>query len=315
MVLAIILLIVGFVILVKGADFLLDGATSLAKKMQISEIAIGLTVVAFGTSSPELVVNVLSSLDGHHDMCFGNVIGSNIFNILLVLGISGLVFPITVKKNTVKKEIPFLLLGTIFVFGLANNFGFAGTGLSRIDGILLLLSLIVFFVYVIGISKAPSTEEYNIIIYSNLKTIIYIALGILGLFLGGEMVVNNAIKIAKLLDVSEKLIALTVVALGTSLPELVTSVIAVSRKRYDLAIGNVIGSNLFNMFMVIGLTAVINPLRFDYALNIDMYFLIIVTLIFLITMFTGSKRKLDRFEALLFVVMYILYLIFIINRK
>ena len=315
MVLAIILLIVGFVILVKGADFLLDGATSLAKKMQISEIAIGLTVVAFGTSSPELVVNVLSSLDGHHDMCFGNVIGSNIFNILLVLGISGLVFPITVKKNTVKKEIPFLLLVTIFVFGLANNFGFAGTGLSRIDGILLLLSLIVFFVYVIGISKAPSTEEYNIIIYSNLKTIIYIALGILGLFLGGEMVVNNAIKIAKLLDVSEKLIALTVVALGTSLPELVTSVIAVSRKRYDLAIGNVIGSNLFNMFMVIGLTAVINPLQFDYALNIDMYFLIIVTLIFLITMFTGSKRKLDRFEALLFVVMYILYLIFIINRK
>lgn len=315
MTLAIILLIVGFIILVKGADFLLDGATSLAKKMAISEIAIGLTVVAFGTSSPELVVNVLSSLKGHHEMCFGNVIGSNIFNILVVLGISGLAFPISVKKNTVKKEIPFLLLGTIFVFALSNNFCFNGTGLSRIDGVLLLISLIIFFVYVIGISKAPASEEYNIIIYNNKKTIMYIVLGIMGLFIGGEMVVKNAVKIATLLNVSKKLIALTVVALGTSLPELVTSVIAVSRKRYDLAIGNVIGSNLFNMFMVIGLTAVINPLSFDYSFNIDLYFLIIVTLIFFIMMFTGRKRKLDRFEAFLFVVMYILYLIYIINRK
>ena len=315
MVIAIILLIIGFVILVKGADFLLDGATSLAKKMSISEIAIGLTVVAFGTSSPELVVNVLSSINGHHEMCFGNVIGSNIFNILVVLGISGLVFPISVKKNTVRKEIPFLLMGTILVFGLANNFGFGGSGLSRVDGFILLISLVVFFVYVIGISKAPASEEYNIVIYTNKKTTIFIILGILGLFIGGEMVVKNAVKIATLMKVSEKLIALTVVALGTSLPELVTSVIAVSRKRYDLAIGNVIGSNLFNMFMVIGLTSIISPLTFNYSLNIDLYFLIIITLIFLITMFTGRKRKLDRFEALLFVVMYILYLIFIINRK
>lgn len=315
MIIAIILLIAGFIILVKGADFLLDGATSLAKKMSISEIAIGLTVVAFGTSSPELVVNILSSLKGHHEMCFGNVIGSNIFNILVVLGISGLVFPISVQKNTVRKEIPFLLLGTIFVFALSNNFGFAGSGLSRIDGFLLLMSLVVFFVYVIGISKAPATEEYNIVIYNNTKTAIFIILGVLGLFLGGEMVVKNAVKIATMLKVSEKLIALTVVALGTSLPELVTSVIAVSRKRYDLAIGNVIGSNLFNMFMVIGATSIINPLEFNLSMNIDLYFLILVTLIFLITMFTGRKQKLDRFEALLFVVMYVLYLIFIINRK
>ena len=315
MILTIFLLIIGFVILVKGADFLLDGATSLAKKLSISDIAIGLTVVAFGTSSPELIVNIIASLKGHPEICFGNILGSNVFNILVVLGIAGLIYPISVQRNTVRKEIPFLLIGTIFVLALANNFGFQGHALSRIDGLILVLSLFLFFIYVIGISKIPASEEYNIIIYSNLKTVIFIILGTLGLFFGGKLVVNHAIKIATDMGVSDKLIALTIIAFGTSLPEFVTSIIAVTRKRYDLAIGNVIGSNIFNLFMVLGVSSLINPLEYNLSLNIDMFILILITLVFFITMFTGKKRKLDRTEACFFILLYIGYLFFIINRK
>lgn len=309
------LLILGFIILVKGADFLLDGATSLAKKLAVSEIAIGLTVVAFGTSSPELVVNILASIRNSHELCFGNVLGSNIFNILVVLGIAGLIYPISVKKNTVKKEIPFLLVGTILVFALANNFGFHGHLLSRLDGIIMISSLFLFFLYVIGIAKIQGPDEYNIIIFSDFKTGLFMFLGVVGLFLGGEMVVHNAIKIAKMLHVGEKLIALTMVALGTSLPEFVTSVIAVTKKRYDLAIGNVIGSNIFNLFMVLGLIVLISPVEYPRSLDFDFYFLLLITFIFLITMFTGRKRKLDRWEAVLFIILYIGYFIFIIKRK
>jgi len=243
------------------------------------------------------------------------VIGSNIFNILVVLGISGLIYPISVQKNTVKKEIPFVLLGTILVLVLANNFWMSGHMLSRIDGIILLLSLFMFFYYVIGISKSSSSDEYNIVVYSTKKTVIFIILGIVGLFVGGNLVVKYAVSIARMLHVSEKLIALTIVAFGTSLPEFVTSVIAVTRKRYDLAIGNVIGSNLFNMFMVLGVTSIIKPVVFDLSLNSDMYLMIVITLIFFITMFTGKKRQLDRFEAFLFILMYIAYLIYIIKRQ
>jgi cation:H+ antiporter len=315
MLLNIFLLLTGFIILVKGADFLLDGSTSLAKKLSVSEIAIGLTIVAFGTSSPELVVNILSSINNHPELCFGNVLGSNIFNILIVLGISGLIYPISVQKNTVKKEIPFVFFGSLLLLGLANNFGFSGHRLSRIDGMILILSLFIFFYYVLGISKEKSGTNYNIIVYSNFKTGIYIILGILGLFLGGEIVVRNAVKIARALNVSEKLIALTVIALGTSLPELVTSVIAVTRKRYDLAIGNVIGSNIFNMFMVLGVTAVINPVPYNLTLNSDMLLMIAITLILFITMFTGKKRQLDRVEAFFFILIYLAYLVFIIKRQ
>jgi cation:H+ antiporter len=298
MIITIFLLIIGFVILVKGADFLLDGATSLAKKLSVSDIAIGLTVVAFGTSSPELIVNIIASLKGHPEICFGNIVGSNVFNILVVLGIAGIIYPISVQRNTVRKEIPFLLIGTILVLALANNFGFQGHALSRIDGLILVLSLLLFFIYVIGISKIPASEEYNIIIYSNLKTVIFIILGTLGLFFGGKLVVHQAIKIATEMGVSDKLIALTIIAFGTSLPEFVTSIIAVTRKRYDLAIGNVIGSNIFNLFMVLGVSSLINPLEYNLSLNIDMFILILITLIFFVTMFTGKKRKLDRTDSL-----------------
>jgi len=315
MLITVLLLIIGFIVLVKGADFLLDGATSLAKKLSVSEIAIGLTVVAFGTSSPELVVNLISSINGHHELCFGNIIGSNMFNILMVLGFAGMIYPITVQKNTVRKEIPFLLIGTVLVFAFANNFWFQGNTLSRIDGLIMLACLVLFFIYVVGIAKVQGPDQYNIIIFSNFKTVLFLILGIIGLYIGGELVVNNAVKIAISLKVGQKLIALTMVALGTSLPEFVTSVIAVTKKRYDLAIGNIIGSNIFNLFMVLGVTAVISPLNYPLILNIDFIFLIIISAIFLITMYTGKKHQLDRIEAGFFLLLYLIYLVYIIYRR
>jgi cation:H+ antiporter len=310
-----ILLVIGFLMLIKSADLLVNGASSLAKRFSISEIAIGLTIVAFGTSAPELIVNILSSTGGHNEICFGNVIGSNIFNTLMVLGIAGVIHPIYVERNTVKKEIPFVFVGTILVFALAVNFGLPGNTLSRFDGLILIISLFLFFFYVLGISKEtiPSTVEINLMPIP--KSVIFVLIGIIGLFFGGNIVVKNAVSIARMLDVSEKFIGITIVALGTSLPELVTSVMAIKKKRYGLAVGNVIGSNLFNIFLVLGATAIINPITYPVSLNIDFYFLIIITLILFITMFTGKKRRLDRWEAVTFIILYICYIVFLIYRK
>lgn len=309
------LLVIGFVMLIKSADLLVNGASSLAKKFSISEIAIGLTIVAFGTSAPELIVNIISSLGGYNEICFGNVIGSNIFNTLMVLGITGIVYPIFVERNTVRKEIPFVFLGTILVFGLAVNFGFPGNTLSRVDGLILVGSLVLFFLYVLGISKESVPSEVEIHLYSIPKSVIFVVIGITGLFFGGNIVVKNAVSIARMLEVSEKFIGITIVALGTSLPELVTSITAIKKKRYGIAMGNVIGSNLFNIFLVLGATALIKPMVYPISMNIDFYFLIIITLILFITMFTGKRRRLDRWEAVTFVILYICYIVFLIYRR
>lgn len=312
-ILPILLLVVGFVILVYGAIGLVDGASSLAKRLSVSEIAIGLTIVAFGTSAPELVVNVFASFDGHAEIAFGNILGSNLFNILMVLGIAGVVKPIAVKRNTVRKEIPFMLIGTIFVFGLSNNFSLSGSILSFWDGVLLIMGLVVFQIYVLTIAK----EQYldvDIKLYSIPKSVMLLILGIAGLLIGGEMVVNNAVKIAKLLNMSENFIGLTLVALGTSLPELVTSVVAVVRGHSDIAIGNVVGSNIFNLFLVLGVSSMIHPLNYDPSLNPDFSFLIVVTFFLLLTMFTGKKHKIDRWEAIIFLILYGGYIYLILLR-
>lgn len=309
------LLLIGFVILIKSADLLINGASSLAKQLSISEIAIGLTIVAFGTSAPELIVNILSSTGGHNELCFGNILGSNIFNTLMVLGVAGLIHPITVQKNTIKKEIPMVFGGTILTMALANNFGFAGNLLSRLDGLILIISLGLFFFYVLGISKDRLTEDIMIKVNSIPKSILFILVGVIGLFFGGDMVVKNAVFIANILQVSEKFIGITIVALGTSLPELVTSIVAVKKRRYDLAVGNVIGSNLFNIFLVLGITSIINPIVLPVQMNIDFVFLIIITLMLFITMFTGKRRVLDRWEAVIFVALYFGYILFLLQRR
>ncbi len=314
MFLAIILLIIGFVVLIKGAEFLVDGSSSLAKKMSISQLAIGLTIVAFGTSAPELIVNVIASFKGHDAIAFGNIIGSNIFNILMVLGVAGLITQIKVQRNTVLKEIPILLISTILVFCLSNNCGFSGSSLSRFDGIILILGLLLFFYYVSRISQTKELEV-DVRIFSNQRTTIYIILGMIGLFIGGELVVHNAVIIVEKLEVTDKFIALTIVALGTSLPELVTSVLAVIKKHNDLAIGNVVGSNIFNLLLVLGLSSVIHPINYEPVLNIDFFLLILITIILFFTFIVGKRRTLARNEAIFFLILYAGYLIFIFNRK
>ena len=230
------------------------------------------------------------------------------------MGVAGIIYPISIKRNTVRKEIPFVLIGTIFVLALSNNFFFEGNTLSRLDGIFLILSLILFFAYVVGIAKEKITEEIKVKLHSIPISLLYIAIGIIGLFFGGEMVVRNAVFLAQLMNVSEKFIAITIVALGTSLPELVTSIIAVTKHRHGLAIGNVIGSNLFNIFLVLGVSSIIKPLVYNVALNIDFYFLIIITIILFVTMFTGKRRKLERVESIMFVILYIGYVVFLFFR-
>jgi len=311
MLFAVLFLLIGFVILIKGADLLIDGASSLAKKLSISEIAIGLTIVAFGTSAPELIVNVFASLGGHHEIIFGNILGSNIFNILMVLGITGIISTIVVQRNTILKEIPFLLVATLLVFGLS----LWNSDLSFFDGIILLAFLILFFIYVIGFLKAKPLLGSDIKERSYLVTFIMMILGITGLFFGGKFVVDNAVIIARHFVVSEKFIGLTIVALGTSLPELVTSVIAITKGRNDLAIGNVIGSNLFNILLVLGVSSLIAPIHYNMALNIDFIFLSVITIMLFTSMFVGKKHKLTKVEAILFVFLYLLYLVFLFIRK
>ncbi|MDP8268684.1 MAG: calcium/sodium antiporter [Candidatus Tenebribacter davisii] len=311
MLISILFLLVGFVILIKGADFLIDGASSFAKKMSISEIAIGLTIVAFGTSAPELIVNVFASIGGHHEITFGNILGSNIFNILMVLGISGIISTIMVQRNTILKEIPFLLAATLLVFGLS----LWNSDLSFVDGIILILFLIIFFVYVIVFLKAKPLLGSDIKERTYFMIIVMITAGVTGLFFGGKFVVDNAVIMARHFNVSEKFIGLTIVALGTSLPELVTSVMAISKGRNDLAIGNVIGSNLFNILLVLGVSSLISPVHYDVTLNIDFIFLCLITLMLFLSMFIGKKHRLTKGEAITFVFLYCAYLVFLFIRK
>jgi len=313
MLIAFMLVFLGFLLLIKSADWLVDGSASLAKRFEISEIAIGLTVVAFGTSAPELIVNIIASFKHYDEIAFGNIIGSNMFNMLMVLGVAGLLRPIAVLRNTVLKEIPIVLLSTILVFLLVNNFFFGGYKLSGWDGVILLLAISLFFVYVFGISK--DTENFEVHLLKLRKSIILVVLGIIGLFIGGKLVVTNSVKIALHLQVSEKFIALTIVALGTSLPEMVTSVISVIKKHNNIAIGNVLGSNIFNLLLVLGVSSIIHPLKYDPQLNIDFLFLIGGTVILFFALFIGKKHRISRPVAASFLGLYLLYLIFLFHRK
>ncbi len=312
MILNLILLVIGFLLLIKGADFLIDGAVSLAKKFHTSEIAIGLTIVAFGTSAPELIVNIVSTIRNQPEICYGNVVGSNMFNTLVVLGIAGIIMPLPLQKATVRKEIPLVFLGTILVILLSNNFWTGGEILSRWDGIILIICLIFFILYVLRIPRQIHSSEYAAM--SVLKTVVFLIGGILGLFLGGELVVKNAVDIALRFHVSKEFIALTIVALGTSLPELVTSLIALRKKSSDIAVGNVIGSNLFNIFLVLGASAIIKPITFNPALNMDLAILAVITMILFLLVIVGKVNHLNKYEASILLLCYVGYIYFLIQR-
>lgn len=311
------LLIVGLLLLIKGADWMVSGASALAKKYHVSELVIGLTIVAFGTSAPELVVNVIASSQNFNDIVLGNVLGSNIANLFLILGITGLIYPLVVQSSTTWKEIPISLLAVLLLFLLANNFFiYENPVISRPDGLFLLLMFGAFMVYVYRLSKTDTApQEVVVSEMSSFKMIAFIVIGLAGLVIGGRLVVNNAVEIATVLGVSEKIIGFTIVAIGTSLPELATSVVAALKKNTNIAVGNIIGSNIFNIFLVIATSAIVSPVVFNPVFNTDMYLLAGGTLFLFIAMFTGGKKKLDRWEAIILLLVYLGYTAMLVAKE
>lgn len=314
MIISIILLLAGFLFLVKGADFLVDGSSSIATKLNVSQIVIGLTIVAFGTSTPELIVNVFAAIELRSDVAFGNIVGSNIINIVLILGVAALISPLKTQKNTVWKEIPFALLGALVLLVLCNDnlLGTSPNIISASDGIVLLLFFIIFMVYIFAISKVESDNKVEVKDLTYIKIFAFISSGLIGLLIGGKLVVDNAVNIAVSIGISERVIGLTVVALGTSLPELFTSAVAAKKGNADIAVGNVVGSNIFNVFFVLAITAVIRPVPFKSAMNIDLLVMCFASLMLFFTMFTGRKREIDRWEAILFLIIYLCYTIWLL---
>lgn len=308
---------IGFAILIKGADWLVDGASSLAKKLKIPVIVIGLTIVAFGTSAPELIVNIFASAQGRTEIAIGNVLGSNIFNIFLILGIAAVIFPLTVKKNTAWKEIPLSLLAVIAMGIMANDNlidGVSFSALTRIDGLMFLAFFIIFMWYIYGISKGGGEEEVKIKEFATPKSLFFILLGLVCLILGGKWIVDGAVQIATALGVSESLIGLTIVAAGTSLPELATSAVAAYKKNTDIAVGNIVGSNIYNIFLVLGVSSVIRPLPFRETSNIDVMMTIAASLALFAFMFIGKKRLLERWQGVFFILTFIGYVVFLVVR-
>lgn len=318
MVLESLLLIAGFAILVKGADLLVSGASSIAKKLNISNLAIGLTVVSLGTSAPELLVNLMSAANGYNDAAFGNILGSNNFNLLLILGVSGIIFPLVVQRKTVKYEVPISIGATLLLFILVNDqmiFGSNSNELSRFDAFLLIVFFGLFMLYIAKTMKSASDFEEGepIKIFRTSLSVGYIALGIAMLLGGGKLAVENAVSIAEYFGLSQRLIGLTVLAAGTSLPELATSAVAAFRRNTDIAIGNVVGSNIFNICLILGTTGLISPMSYNTALNFDLYVVLAASLVLMIFMFTLGQRKLDRWEAVILFMGYIVYTTYLIG--
>ena len=317
MTLTLILFVVGFGLLIKGADFLVDGAASVARKFNIPDIAIGLTIVAFGTSAPEFAVNIFSSLSGKTDIAIGNIIGSNIANIFLILGIAAVIYPLTVKRGTAWKEIPMSLLAAVLLGFMANDIlidGGAKNIITRIDGLVLLSFFVIFIYYIYGIAKSGNglamEEEVKKMPIS--KSVGLIAIGLLALVVGGKWIVDGAVFIAGFFGVRESIIGLTVVAVGTSLPELATSAVAAYRKHTDIAIGNVVGSNIFNVFWIMGVSSIINPLPLRQGGNFDIGVMAVASILLFSFLFIGKRHIIEKWQGVLFIGGYIAYISFLI---
>ncbi|MDT0650302.1 calcium/sodium antiporter [Autumnicola edwardsiae] len=316
MLINLLLLTCGFAALIFGATKLVDAASSVAVKMGIPNIVIGLTIVAFGTSAPELVVNLFAAVSGSTEMVLGNVLGSNIFNILGILGIASIIYPLTVKTNTTWLEIPLSLLAAVCVLVVAADVfldGAAQNIISRSEGIILLLFFAIFLVYNLTVAKAGGEEEeMETKDYSTGKAIVFMVLGLAGLIIGGRLIVDSAVGIAEVIGLSERIIGLTVVSVGTSLPELATSVIALRKKNVDIAIGNVVGSNIFNIFLILGVSTTVTPLHLNNGAFFDIFVNIAAGLLLFIFIFTGRGRKLERWEGILLLGLYIAYVSYLV---
>ena len=308
-----ILLIIGFIILIKGADIFVDGASAVAGNFKISKMLIGLTIVAFGTSAPELAVSIKSLLSGSGDIVLGNVIGSNILNILLILGISSLFHSLSVKNNTVKKELPItILITTLFAVLLSDNLiNHTKDNFTRGDGITLILFFLVFIYYLISMARKKIDTEDKTEYMPLSKAFIFTTIGLISIILGSNLVVDHASNLAKLLGISEKLIALTIIALGTSLPELVTSVMATRKGEYDIAIGNVVGSNIFNIGIVTGIpVAILGGISKVSFNQIDLFIMLLSVI--LLFVFSYKNQKITKKEGIIFLILFVIYYSYVI---
>lgn len=317
-------------LLIKGADWLVAGGTGIAQLFKLSDLVIGLTIVSFGTSAPELIVNIIASFNGSSEIAIGNIVGSNIANTLLILGATAAVAPLLVKKSTVFKEIPFALLACVLLLVFANDALVDGSGInsiSRSDGVAFLGFFVIFMYYVFGISKDTKHEHVSKTSTPAWLSTILIIVGSIGLAAGGELVVRGASTIALQFGVTESLIGLTIVAVGTSLPELTASLIAAVKNKPDMSVGNIIGSNIFNVFWILGLSALIKPLPYATAINADLLFILAATILLLLFIDTGTlkhrimffarrkrEHKITRTEGHILLFLYFAYIVYVVAR-
>ena len=314
------MLIVGFVALILGANWLVNGATSIGVKAKLSPLIIGLTIVAFGTSLPEMIVNIFSCIKGSPGLAIGNIIGSNTMNILLILGVSAMIYPIDVSRVSIRRDIPAGFIATFAITLMANDY-FNGTSgaINWVEG-LVLLAMGAGYLWITFKKNSENLENSENMENSETsetpielpwgKTILQLTLGIIGLYIGGELVSNNAQKLALSWGMSESTVGLTVVATATSLPELITSIVAALKKNSAIAIGNVLGSNILNIFMVLGVSSLITPLPFDAKMNQQLLILFAANAIMLATVFTGKGRKISRFEGAILTLGYVAFMLF-----
>lgn len=318
MLLQIFLFLFGLLLVVWGADALVDGASSIARKFGISEFVIGLTIVGMGTSAPEMVVSFIGAIGGNADIAVGNVIGSNIFNTLLILGLTAMILPMNITSLNLKKDIPINIVITVLLLVLGMNFSIFGCGanrLSRVDG-LVLLALFCLYMYMSFHFDTPNNNEEEP--GETKKTgwaILLIVLGLNGLVVGGKLFVDSAVSIAKMLNVSEKFIAVTILAGGTSMPELATCLVAAVKKKGQLALGNIIGSNVFNILLILGGSALIHPLSLEQIGFVDLGILLLSSLVILTSAYIGKKNKIDRIDGIFFVLLEIAYMTWLIMEK
>lgn len=304
-----IFLLIGFALLIKGADYFVEGASSIAKRFKIPTLVIGLTIVAFGTSAPEAAVSITSAIKGESGIALGNIIGSNIFNLLAVVGIAAVISPLKVKKSMIYKEFPFTVLSSAVLLILIQDVLFQDTDIQRLnrgDGLILLLFFSIFMYYLIEVALTVKEQGEEIKLMSLGKSILITVGGLVGIVIGGQLVVSAASAIALVWGMSQNLIGLTIVAIGTSLPELVTSIVAARKGESDIALGNVIGSNLFNIFFILGVSACIHPIEVSATMIKDGIFLFVITLI--AYLFAVTKKKVNRIEGGILVAIYVIYM-------
>ncbi len=309
MILNIIFIIVGFFLLVKGADLLVDGSSRIARKFNVKEIIIGLTIVSIGTSMPELIISVTSALKNQSDFAIGNILGSNISNLFFILGVCAIIKPLLFKKQTVKIEIPFVIFLTALLYIFGNNGDYHL--ITELEGIIFIVFCVLFTIYNIFISKNINNSEMEKNKNKDIKlskSFLLIMIGIILLKFGGDFVVDNASRIATLLGISERVISLTIVAISTSLPELITSALATYKGEIDLAIGNIIGSNILNIVLIVGIMAIINPIPYLVSFNKDLMIFLIGMIFLFIVPFIGEKYKIERVSGFIYLISYFIYI-------